>query len=98
MSDSPKASDGFDRRAIFWICVLALLSAAMSFSLRTGACGAIKAALFDPVDPLHSGEMIARALGNSFPGFALTLLAISPVLDIVGAKRVILLARPVTYR
>ncbi len=91
--DNPRtAGDGFDRRAIFWICVLALLSAAMSFSLRTGASGAIKAALFDPVDPLHSGEMIATALGNSFLGFALTLLVISPILDIVGARRVILLA------
>ncbi len=92
MGDPHTAADGFDRRAIFWICVLALLSAAMSFSLRTGASGAIKAALFDPVDPLHSGEMIATALGYSFLGFALTLLAISPILDILGAKRVILLA------
>ncbi len=82
----------FDRSAIFWICVLALFSAAMSFSLRTGASGAIKAALFDPVDAVHSGEMIASALGYSFLGFALTLLALSPVLDLVGAKRVILLA------
>lgn len=81
-----------NRGALFWICVLALFSAAMSFSLRTGVSGAIKEALFDPVDPLHSGEMIAGALGNSFLGFALSLLIISPILDILGAKRVILLA------
>lgn len=92
MNEQSKAGDGFNRSAIFWICVLALFAAAMSFSLRTGASGAIKEALFDPVDPLHSGEMIATALGNSFLGFALTLLALSPILDLVGAKRVILLA------
>jgi MFS family permease len=79
-------------RAIFWICVLALFTAALSFSIRTGASGAIKAALLDPVMPLHSGEMIAAALGYSFLGFALSLLAISPLLDVIGAKRVILVA------
>lgn len=81
-----------NRRAIFWICVLALFSAALSFSVRTGASGAIKAALLDPAVPLHSGEMIASALGNSFLGFALSLLVISPLLDIIGAKKVILFA------
>lgn len=81
-----------NRRPIFWICVLALFSAALSFSVRTGASGAIKAALLDTAVPLHSGEMIAAALGNSFLGFALSLLVISPLLDIIGAKRVILFA------
>jgi MFS family permease len=79
-------------RAIFWICVLALFTAALSFSIRTGASGAIKAALLDPVVPQHSGEMIATALGYSFLGFALSLLVISPLLDVFGAKRVILFA------
>lgn len=86
------AEDGYNRRAIFWICVLALFTAALSFSLRTGASGAIKAALLDPAVPAHSGEMIAAVLGYSFLGFALGLLVISPLLDIIGAKRVILLA------
>ncbi|MEO8313211.1 MAG: MFS transporter [Pseudomonadota bacterium] len=89
---SSPSSDGYNRNAIFWICVLALFAAAMSFSLRIGVSGAIKEALFDPVNPLHSGEMIAAALGNSFLGFAITLLIISPILDVLGAKRVILLA------
>lgn len=79
-------------RAIFWICVLALLTAALSFSIRTGASGAIKAAMLDPVVPAHSGEMIAAALGNSFLGFALSLIVVSPLLDLIGAKRVIVFA------
>lgn len=82
----------YNVRAIFWICVLALLTAALSFSIRTGASGAIKAALLDPADAAHSGEMIAAALGNSFLGFAISLLIISPLLDKIGAKRVILFA------
>lgn len=82
----------WNRRSIYWICVLALFTAALSFSIRTGASGAIKAALLDQAVPLHSGEMIAAALGNSFLGFALSLLVISPLLDVFGAKRVILFA------
>lgn len=85
-------NDGYNHRAIFWICVLALFTAALSFSIRTGASGAIKAALLDPAVPLHSGELIAAVLGYSFLGFALSLLVISPLLDVIGAKRVILLA------
>jgi MFS family permease len=90
--EAAREDGGYNRRAIFWICVLALFTAALSFSLRTGASGAIKAALLDPVVPARSGEMIAAALGNSFLGFALSLLVISPLLDVIGAKRVILLA------
>ena len=82
----------YNRKTIFTICVLALFTAALSFSIRTGASGAIKAALLDQAVPLHSGEMIAAALGNSFLGFALSLLVISPLLDVFGAKRVILFA------
>jgi MFS family permease len=92
MDGNGTSGESYNRRAIFWICVLALYTAALSFSLRTGVSGAIKAALFDPVDPQHSGEMIATALGNSFLGFALSLLVISPLLDRIGAKKVILLA------
>jgi predicted MFS family arabinose efflux permease len=92
MAEVQKPADGFNRGALFWICVLALFTAAVSFSLRTGASGAIKEALFDPINALHSGEMIATALGNSFLGFAISLLVICPFLDIIGAKRVILLA------
>jgi MFS family permease len=87
-----KPDEGGNHRAVFWICVIALFSAALSFSVRTGAAGAIKEALFDPVDPARSGEMIATALGNSFLGFALSLLVISPLLDLIGAKRIILIA------
>ena len=80
----------YNRRALFWICVLLVFTAALSFSIRTGASGAIKAALLDGPAPLHSGEMIAAALGNAFLGFALSLLVISPLLDMIGAKRVVL--------
>ena len=81
-----------NQRAIFWISVLALFTAAMANAVRAGAAGAMKAALLDPIDAQHSGEMIGQVLGNSFLGFALSLLVISPLLDRIGAKRVVLFA------
>lgn len=92
MSGSGKQADGYDRRALFWICVLALFTAAIAFSLRTAASGAIKEAVFDPIDPANSGRLIGDALGAAFAGFALSLLLVSPTLDILGAKRVLLAA------
>ena len=81
-----------NHRALFWISVLALFTAAFANSIRAGAAGAMKTALIDPVDPQHSGELIGAVLGSSFLGFALSLLVISPLLDRIGAKRVVLFA------
>jgi MFS family permease len=83
---------GHNRKSIYWICVLALFTAALANAVRAGAAGAMKAALLDPIDAQRSGEMIGTVLGNSFLGFALSLLVLSPLLDRIGAKRVILLA------
>lgn len=82
----------YNRRTLFWICVLALFSAAMANAVRAGAAGAIKASLLDGIDAQHSGQMIGTVLGNSFLGFALSLLVISPLLDRFGARKVILFA------
>ncbi len=81
-----------NHKSLFWISVLALFTAALANSVRAGAAGAMKSSLLDPIDAQHSGEMIGTVLGNSFLGFALSLLVISPLLDRFGAKKVILFA------
>lgn len=81
-----------NRKHVYWACVLALFTAALANALRAGAAGAMQTALLDPIDPRHSGEMIGTVLGSSFLGFAISLLALSPLLDRLGAKRVVLLA------
>jgi predicted MFS family arabinose efflux permease len=81
-----------NRKSLYWICVLALFTAALANAVRAGAAGAMKTALLDPIDPQHSGELIGSVLGSSFLGFALSLLVLSPLLDKIGAKRVVLLA------
>jgi MFS family permease len=89
--DNTQAALPANHKSIYWICVLALFIAALSNSIRAGAAGAIKSALLDPIDAQHSGEMIGAVLGNSFLGFALSLLVICPLLDRIGVKRVMLL-------
>ena len=81
-----------NRKTIFWIGVLALFTAAIANAVRGGASEAMKAELFDPTVAARSGEYIGTALGNAFLGFALSLLVISPLLDRIGAKRIILFA------
>lgn len=86
----PEATD--KRRVIFWISVLALFTAAIANSIRTGVSDALKVELFDASAAARSGELIGSALGNAFLGFALSLLVISPLLDRIGAKRIVLFA------
>ncbi len=81
-----------NHRSIFWISVLALFTAALANAIRGGASEAMKAELFDPTVAARSGEYIGTALGNAFLGFALSLLVISPLLDKIGARRIILFA------
>jgi len=92
MSDTNASATHPNRGTLFWICALALFTAATAFSLRVAASGAIKEALFDPVDLANSGRMIGDALGAAFLGFAASLLVASPILDVLGAKRVLLVA------
>ena len=92
MDNTTAVAPPANHRSIFWISVLALFIAAMANAIRAGSAGAMKTALLDPIDAAHSGEMIGVVLGNSFLGFALSLLVISPLLDRFGAKRVILFA------
>lgn len=82
----------YNKKALFWISVLALFTAAVANAIRGGASEALKAEFFDGANAARSGELIASALGNAFLGFALSLLIISPLLDKIGAKRIILFA------
>ncbi len=81
-----------NHRAIFWISVLALFTAALANAIRGGASEAMKQELFDPTAAERSGELIGSALGNAFLGFAISLLIISPLLDRIGAKRILMFA------
>jgi predicted MFS family arabinose efflux permease len=87
-----QSTNRYNNKAIFWVSVLALFTAALANAIRSGASETMKKELFDAIDPATSGELIGTTLGNSFLGFAISLLVISPLLDKFGAKRVILFA------
>jgi len=77
---------------LFLIGVLALVAAAMSASLRATVAGDIKGELFDTIDLARSATLIAESLGVAFLGFAFTLFIVSPLLDLLGMRRVVMAA------
>jgi fucose permease len=84
-----RGPDGYDRRRLFVLSVLSLTTAGISFSIRSSIAEALRTTFFDPVDPLHSAEMIGAALGVAFLGFAFTIALASPLLDVLGMGRVL---------
>ncbi len=79
----------YDKGKLFVLSVLALTTAGISFSLRSSVAEALRTTFFDPIDKLHSAEMIGAALGVAFLGFAFTIAVASPMLDALGMGRVL---------
>jgi MFS family permease len=79
----------YDKGRLFVLSVLALTTAGISFSLRSSVAEALRTTFFDPIDKLHSAEMIGGALGVAFLGFACTIAVASPMLDALGMGRVL---------
>jgi MFS family permease len=88
----PTSTPSLDRRKLFAIGVSALFTAALSASLRAAVANDIRLEFLEPVDALRSAALIGQALGIAFLGFAVTLFVVSPLLDALGMKRVLLTA------
>lgn len=80
---------GIDRRRLFIISVIALVTAGISFSLRSSIADALKTTFLDPIDPARSAEMLGSALGVAFLGFAFTIAIGSALLDLLGMGRLL---------
>jgi len=87
-------SDGqeYNRERLFWIGVLCLFTAAFSFVMRAAIATDIQATYITPVDPINDGKLIGAALGVAFLGFAISLFVTSPLLDLIGMGRVLIIA------
>jgi len=92
MLEAPQRGDGFNRRKLFWIGVIALFTAAFTVSLRAAVSGDLKAVFLDPINLSQSGALIGGVLGAGFTGFALTLFFTSPFLDYIGMRRMALIS------
>lgn len=90
--NKPPAQDGFNRERLFWIGVLCLFTGAFSFVIRAAVAGDIQADYITPFDPVNDGKLIASALGVAFLGFAISLFITSPLLDVIGMKRMLICA------
>jgi hypothetical protein len=89
MSDAADGHAAYDKRKLFFLSVVALVTAGVSFSVRSSVAEALRTTFFDPIDKLHSAEMIGGALGVAFLGFAFTIALVSPFLDNLGMGRVL---------
>src|SRR2546430_11952317 len=89
MNTSANSPDLYRRRRLFLVSVLALVTTGIGFSIRGNIGSLLQADLFDPIDKLHSAEMVATALGVVFLGFACTIAIGSPLLDYIGMGRLL---------
>ena len=74
----------YKRGRLFFSGSLALAMAGINAALRANTAGDLQRIFLDPIDKVHSAEMIATILGVPFLGFALTIAVGSPLLDMIG--------------
>ena len=88
----------YNKGKLFLISIIALTTAGIGFSIRSAIARELQTTFFDPIDKLHSAEMIGAVLGVVFLGFAFTIAIGSPLLDYLGMGRLLLLSSPLRGR
>jgi fucose permease len=83
---------GYKKTRLFFAGALGLTMAGINASLRANTAGDLQRIFLDPIDKVHSAEMIANVLGVPFLGFALTIALGSPLLDYIGMALLLPLA------
>jgi hypothetical protein len=82
----------YNKSKLFLISVIALVTAGVSFSMRASIASTLRMTFFDPINPVHSAELIGAVLGVGSLGFALTIAIGSPMLDFLGMGRLLSLS------
>src|SRR5664279_5488788 len=77
----------YDKRKLFIVSLLALVTAGISFALRASVGSDLQATFFN-----NSGELVGSALGVAGLGFALTIAIGSPMLDYLGMGNLLTLS------
>jgi len=78
-----------NRKRLFFTANLSLFMIGLGFAVRANIAGNLQRELFDRLDLANSAGMVGQALGMTFTGFALTLLFGSALVDLVGARRML---------
>src|SRR5262245_19093073 len=89
MNQPPERHAAYNKKKLFLLSVIALTTTGIGFSIRGNIASELQADLFDPIDKLHSAEMVATALGVVFLGYACTIAIGSPLLDFIGMGRLL---------
>ena len=94
MAKTPSTAEPvtYNKRRLFVVSVLALVTAGIAASIRGNLADVLQRQFLDPIDPVHSAEMIGTILGVAFFGFALTIMIGSPLLDYLGMRFLLALA------
>jgi MFS family permease len=74
----------YNKQRLFWTSSLALCMSGIANALRANVAADLQRVYLDPIDKLHSAEMIGTVLGVPFLAFAITIAISSPLLDIIG--------------
>ncbi len=74
----------FRKGRLYVVSSLALAMAGINSSLRANTAADLQRLFLDPLDKVHSAEMIAAILGLPFLGYAVTIAIGSPLLDYIG--------------
>lgn len=74
----------YQRGRLFFVSSLALTMSGINASLRANSAADLQRMFLDPIDKVHSAEMIASILGLPFLGYAVTIAIGSPLLDYIG--------------
>ena len=88
VSATPRAAGNvagqYHATRLFIASALALTMAGINAALRANTASDLQRMFLDPIDKVHSAEMIASILGLPFLGFAVTIAIGSPLLDYIG--------------
>lgn len=91
-NDAARAQPGFDRGRLFFTANLSIFMIGLGFAVRANIASSLQRDIFDRLDLSHSAGMVGTALGATFTGFALTLLFGSALVDLIGARRILIFA------
>ncbi|MFT4615246.1 MAG: fucose permease [Bacteroidia bacterium] len=81
-----------DRKRLYYVGNLSIFMIGLGFAVRTNIAKHLQTDIYNQIDLANSAAMVGEALGVTFTGFALTLLFGSALVDLVGMKRMLLLA------
>src|SRR5258706_16392190 len=85
----PATHGNLHPKRLFFTANLSMFMIGLGFAVRANIAKDLQRDLFDPVDLAHSAQMVGQSLGITFTGFALTLLFVSALVDLVGVRRVL---------